>query len=833
MRISFKTIVLLLLSVSMVYAAGSWSPNHWSYKPQLTTQGTTDYTQFNISQDQIDAKLASTKVFGDPGFTTLAEAITTIGSTNTKLVIPSSAVAIAVPAGVTTTIPANVQLQVDKGAYFIVPPSSTLAINGPIEAGPYQIFSWAGTGAVDVSVSPTTEVPTLWFGSKIGTGYDNVAILNMMNNALGKHQWMTFPPGITRIASNQVFSATNENGYGIKGSGMFASYLYIDVGATNDGVTFIAKTGTDCYGFRVKDLAFVGPTNCCKSGVVLRRSHFMKFENVAAYMGSTSYAFNLNGSVYGQMDRINIGQAGDVFDALGCVRPQHGLGFTANADGFGNNVWNINSLVVSAMGPTAPHDYTGYGIYMENAQGVAIIGGSLEACLNPLYIYNDGSSSIYNVQDIYIGTKYAYDLNINGIYALGADKITIDTGGFQVSNTYYPNGVGSIFKNCHSLVIRNSRFDQLNIGADCRDTHLDGIGVSKANGFVNQAPDTVFEGPVYSLSGPYNPFPSPGHDGRNIITTGFTRWPASGPPDGWSEGTGTWTKEASIIHTSTNSAKAVTGTNILYPALTLTADQLQQVKGQYVNFSMWIQVPSGTFSTYPALYIYPTVPDWTASTAYKVGDTVMPSAAWISAYNTANPSDHWPGGIMFKCITAGTSAASGHEPDWPRTGDYTYAPSDNGISWLSLSVGNSSNSTTPFSAADAGVWKQASVGQYIGWNVTSVQVAAQLYPKTGPVTATYYLAEPALMKGGLGPKGVVPGYQEFTDLMFLNGMAIGSDSYPPDNSSSKYHSGFTFKYGDRCWNNGAVTALTTGNASVWGCTVAGAPGTWAVLDKVH
>ena len=33
-----------------------------------------------------------------------------------------------------------------KGGYFNISSGATLTINGPIEAGPWQIFAWTGTG---------------------------------------------------------------------------------------------------------------------------------------------------------------------------------------------------------------------------------------------------------------------------------------------------------------------------------------------------------------------------------------------------------------------------------------------------------------------------------------------------------------------------------------------------------------------------------------------------------------------------------------------------------------------------------------------------------------
>lgn len=150
---------LIFLSVSGW--AGTQTSNGFLYKPDVGARGTAEKNLYDAGLDRVDARLGKEIWLGDPGGTpgydTLPHALTTIGSNNVTL---------RVPAGTHSdngTIPANVTLKVERGALF----TGALAINGPIEAGDYQIFS--GTGAV--VLSGLHPIKSIWFG-------DNAAGIN-------------------------------------------------------------------------------------------------------------------------------------------------------------------------------------------------------------------------------------------------------------------------------------------------------------------------------------------------------------------------------------------------------------------------------------------------------------------------------------------------------------------------------------------------------------------------------------------------------------------------------------------------------------------------------
>ncbi|MBW1992100.1 MAG: hypothetical protein JRI59_08305, partial [Deltaproteobacteria bacterium] len=115
--------------------AGTWTANQFIYKPALGARGQTEKETFDAGLDKIDAHLGKYKTLGDPNYATLDEALTTIGSAETTLVIPSGTVSITAD----QTIPANVHLLVLKGGKFDLADGVTLTINGPFTAGLYQV----------------------------------------------------------------------------------------------------------------------------------------------------------------------------------------------------------------------------------------------------------------------------------------------------------------------------------------------------------------------------------------------------------------------------------------------------------------------------------------------------------------------------------------------------------------------------------------------------------------------------------------------------------------------------------------------------------------------
>lgn len=84
------------------------------------------------------------------------------------------------------TIPSNVVLRVEKGATLSISTLMTLTINGPIEAGPYQIFSWTGSGAVSFGTNLDKAYSEWWGATGDGSTDDYNAVSAAGTASAGK-----------------------------------------------------------------------------------------------------------------------------------------------------------------------------------------------------------------------------------------------------------------------------------------------------------------------------------------------------------------------------------------------------------------------------------------------------------------------------------------------------------------------------------------------------------------------------------------------------------------------------------------------------------------------
>lgn len=89
-----------------------------------------------------------------------------------------------------TTIPSNVVLRPRNGAILSVATGVTLTINGALEAGPYQIFSCTGTGAVALA---NKVILADWFGvSPDATAANNATYLTAAMASVGQNCTVIF-----------------------------------------------------------------------------------------------------------------------------------------------------------------------------------------------------------------------------------------------------------------------------------------------------------------------------------------------------------------------------------------------------------------------------------------------------------------------------------------------------------------------------------------------------------------------------------------------------------------------------------------------------------------
>ena len=757
--------------------------------------------------------------------TTLASKITALGSNQATIRTGTGTISIAS----SLTVPANITLKPIKGSVLNVAsttPVATLTIQGPIEAGPYQIFSWTGAGVVDVSGSPTTDLYWQWYGASTSAS-DNYAALMMAQTHmdLGR-QNMHITQGIWNIATPVVLP----HGCRIKGDGLTVTSFKFDTPG-QISMTIGDNTGTLFYPPVIKGITFGGGASCCTYGLKLWQAHNTKLEDVNFYLGATQYAFWNDGSIEVEFPRLYACSFGGaaMIGSGGFTLPQNCFlitGTLPSENGYESNIVK-GYFIIEGNGPA---DHTnGVGIKVDGSADFSTrgyfydISGVLENCPYPL-IFDTAFNA--NIHDLDCG-----DYCKNGPIIRNSGNVKLTNVGSQGVYFGTSNPVQALISNSTNVSIDCSSIGNLTIDSNCRGTV---IGTLECPVFVDQAPDTKVIGSIVSSLS----LPQIAHGGgapvkRNLLSNSlFTRWTATAP-DGWgpSPGSPTITKAGTgiggdtINHASDFSMKVVNATGAgQFIGTNLSAADLKAVLGKVVNFSVWGQLAGGqAFGTnYPTALVSYTLPARVNGATYQVGQAV-----------TIGTDGY---GYDWLCTVGGVAGAGA--PTFPTPPFYLGTMiTDGAVTWKAVAYAGTEfyGSYQQFNSADVGSgnWKQIFTGGYIPSNATGVSASIYQVTAASNATSTAHWAEPALMIGWQGPDSLVPGPGEFPNIIYVNGLGIVADAYPPDNSSSKYYTGTYFKIGDRCFNNGAVTALTTGNASVWGCTTAGTPGSWSIIDKVH
>jgi len=96
------------------------------------------------------------------------------------------------------TIPENVHVGVLKSGLFNISSGKTLTINGPFEAGLYQVFS--GDGTITFSNSSVNEIQAIWYKTG-GSGTSSDPYIGNFQNALDTGRNVTFGEGYYKFIS--------------------------------------------------------------------------------------------------------------------------------------------------------------------------------------------------------------------------------------------------------------------------------------------------------------------------------------------------------------------------------------------------------------------------------------------------------------------------------------------------------------------------------------------------------------------------------------------------------------------------------------------------------
>ena len=267
--ISYRPKLWFLFLVLAICFNGTWTTNEFGYKPSLGARGTTEKGYFDSGLDRIDTRLGKVVWVGDPKYgTTVQTALTAIGTTNpTVLRVPVGTWAITAD----LPVPANVTLKPERGAILTISTTKTLTINGPLEAGPYQIFSCAGSGKVLFGSGTVKEVYPEWWATNTTPGTtDMQPAIQAALNSLPYGGKVQLCDSIYKLETYYSAGPINGhliwpqvNGISLVGVGTGATTLRgKDHAVTEYGVIFIhATSSAGIYYPRVADLTIRGAAN--------------------------------------------------------------------------------------------------------------------------------------------------------------------------------------------------------------------------------------------------------------------------------------------------------------------------------------------------------------------------------------------------------------------------------------------------------------------------------------------------------------------------------------------------------------------------------------------
>ena len=333
--------------------------------------------------------------FGDIGGDALQAAINSVSTQSTIYLAPGTW-------SLTDDmeIPSYVNLAIEAGAVIYVPTGKALTIKGTIDAGPWKIFDWNGTGRFYFQESLTSNFYLPWWGALSGVSNDISAKLLKAYNSLevvgpvatstqkGGHN-IVIPMGFWRLASPMEY--VPEDGWTsttfwlptLLGEDQYASCILMDVGGSNDGIRIGGLyDGTSRWtgGTWIKNLCVPGTANGCRHAFNLQCwNSGGGMKDVSLECGSTSSAVYISSAENCYWD-IKIGVGANRYSQGGAPYYNNmyagleatkltGVGF---AEGFGtyNYVKVHKTFQANEI----------FGIKISDSWGVNIDGATMEGC---------------------------------------------------------------------------------------------------------------------------------------------------------------------------------------------------------------------------------------------------------------------------------------------------------------------------------------------------------------------------------------------------------------------------------------------------------------------
>ena len=350
--------------------------------------GTADITLSTLRGGSFPSGVTGT-LFNLSGYASLAAAITAIGATEGTLLIDMSDTL----AG-NVTVPSTLTLLWFSPSNIIDVDSNTLTINGPIEAGLYEIFtSNSGTLAIN---GPTVELYPQWWGA-VGNGSndDTIAIQSAFDALRSIGGVIKFPPVTVRykVAGTITLGCSDVH---VIGSGYSS-----EIRQTTDNKRLFFASGKDgitfedvyCYGVGVYDNSWTGPGDSFARGIEIKLG-----TNISVIDCITRNFAQTGIFVDGCTDVLIRGNKVEGTHVLGTAivvndNDQYGIWCNLNAGGEGaiisenTVIYTTQGLHVTTEYPHVSmvgnliHDIPGqHGIYVAKGSNITITGNTIHDC---------------------------------------------------------------------------------------------------------------------------------------------------------------------------------------------------------------------------------------------------------------------------------------------------------------------------------------------------------------------------------------------------------------------------------------------------------------------
>lgn len=409
-------------------------------------------------------------------YATLADAVTTIGSTETTLVIDKDDTLTA-----NVTVPSTMNLRFVNGN-MVTTSTYTLTVNGVIDAGRYQIFNDTG-GTVNGTPLIKFAMPE-WFGAAHdGTTDDKTKI----QSACDFHQAVLFSDGNYRIASGVSITTANQYLVGTKDSiisaedGTFNMFTITSAdGVVFDNITFYggAVSGTSSHGIisgdsnpsdnvTVRNCVFSGPDTTTGLNTAVKIDTCTgwlvtgcRMERLFGQSGADGY-----GVLMGAATNCVITNNHMVGSKAAGLTARHGVYLSAGTSDcvVSNNYIDGFDFAGITQYATAAQDSCSNNIISHNVvkdccfkqtatdAGIGVYGNSIKTSISGNHVIGSDASGIVvscssiadGIQDVIVCDNIIDDSRLFGMDIAGAARCTLDgnkiSASSQASSTTYPN----------------------------------------------------------------------------------------------------------------------------------------------------------------------------------------------------------------------------------------------------------------------------------------------------------------------------------------------------------------------------------------------------------